>query len=180
MRLFVALPLPGAVTGALQDLQDALGQGRPVPAENMHLTLAFLDEQTPLVAEAVHEELEGIARAGFVLRLRGLGTFGAAAPTVVFAGVEPCEALTGLRDAVHRAARAAGVTLPRERFRPHVTLARFGKGRAGPMPDRLARFMEAHATFAPEPFAVTRFGLYRSHLARDGATHDLLADYPLG
>jgi 2'-5' RNA ligase len=45
MRVFVAIDLPDEVRRELETLQNALPVGRPVPAENLHLTLSFLGDQ---------------------------------------------------------------------------------------------------------------------------------------
>ena len=52
-------------------------------------------------------------------------------PAVLWAGVAPQPGLGVLRDRVRGAVRRAGVDLPRERFRPHVTLARLRNARVG-------------------------------------------------
>ena len=51
MRAFLALDLPQETRDALIRVQADLPVGRPVPCENLHLTLAFLDEQ-PHYADA--------------------------------------------------------------------------------------------------------------------------------
>ena len=45
MRAFIALPVSGAALDGIARLQQHLPEGRPLPEENLHLTLAFLDEQ---------------------------------------------------------------------------------------------------------------------------------------
>ena len=70
IRSFIALPLPEAVRDALSDLQDDLQVGRPVPHENFHITIAYLDKQTPQTLERVHEVLDQIVHTyarGYVM-----------------------------------------------------------------------------------------------------------------
>jgi len=83
-----------------------------------------------------------------------------------------------LRKKVRAAARGAGIDLPRERFRPHVTLARFSRSKPVDM-GRLTAFLGAYGGFRAGPFAVDRFCLYRSTLTPEGPVYDVLADYPL-
>ena len=60
MRLFVAIAMPEETVRAIGPLQEAIPFGRIVPEENLHLTLAFLDERRSEEAEALHEALEGV------------------------------------------------------------------------------------------------------------------------
>ena len=57
MRAFLALPLPDQVCATLEDLQLSLPFEKLVPSENLHLTLAFLDEQPVAQLEEVHAVL---------------------------------------------------------------------------------------------------------------------------
>ena len=135
MRAFVGLPLPDDALDALERLQEDIPVGRIVPAENLHLTLAFLDEQPEHALHQLHRELEQIEATPFSLYIRGLDLFGGGKPRILFAAVEPDPALSRLRGQVRRAAERAEMDLSRERFRPHITLARFGRD----MPEHQAR-----------------------------------------
>lgn len=179
MRLFVAIDLPEAVQDQLAQLQGDLGVGRIVPVENLHITLAFLDDQDAPTATALHQALADIQLPGFDLRIAGVDVFDRRAPKLVFAGVEKSAPLVALRDKVRSAAQAADIDLRRERFRPHVTLARFRKEMPVQDLDRLGLFLETHGDLSMPAFAVEGFALYRSILREDGAIHDKLADYPL-
>lgn len=179
MRLFVAIALPDAVRDRLERLQSDLGAGRLVPPENMHVTLAFLDQQELPVAEALHDRLSDIDLPAFDMRISGVDVFDRRAPRLVFAGVERDAPLVALREKVRVAAHEAGIELRRERFRPHVTLGRFRHKMQAQERDRLGSFLEAHGNFALPPFRVDGFGLYRSTLGHDGPIYDLLAGYPL-
>jgi len=178
MRTFLALDLPDAQQDALEDLADAVPVGRAVPAENLHLTLAFLDDQPDEVLEALHGKLQGLDFAPVPLVFDGLGSFGGTAPRVLFAGVAANPALSALHGKVLSACRAAGLDLPRRRFRPHVTLARLPpqlrpEGRA-----RLERFVAAHAALHLPAGVSGGITLFRSTLHPGGAIHEELASYP--
>lgn len=179
MRAFVGIPLGPATVAALLRVQARLPVGRPVPEDNLHLTLAFLDEQPEAALEALHVEMEALRHPGFDLRFSGYDSFGGDRPRLVYAAVAPDPALAGLHRAVLRAARAAGIVLAERRFRPHVTLARFGAGLRGDGVARLAGFL-AHAPDVPIPDSPARaVTLWQSTLRPDGARHDPLAHYPL-
>ncbi|AVO39011.1 RNA 2',3'-cyclic phosphodiesterase [Pukyongiella litopenaei] len=176
MRAFVAIPVPDAVAASLAALQARLPGGRRVPRENLHLTLAFLDDQPEPALEELHGELGDLGAAAFDLTLAGLGVFGGDRPRLLYADIAPNTALSDLHRAVMGAARRAGMQLPRRRFHPHVTLARFGAGDAA----GLGGFIAAHGATPLPGFRATGFGLYRSILRPDGAVHDMLAGYNLG
>lgn len=175
MRAFVAIPVPDAVAVSLAVLQARLPCGRRVPRENLHLTLAFLDDQPEPALEELHGELEDLRAAGFDLTLAGLGVFGGDRPRALYADVVPNPALADLQRAITGAVRRAGMQSPRRRFHPHVTLARFRAGDAA----GLAEFIAEHGTTSLPGFRATDFCLYRSTLRPDGAVHDMLARYDL-
>jgi len=179
MRIFVALPLPEEAIHALEHLQEALDLGRPVAAENLHVTLAFLGDQDLPTATAVDAELSEITAPALTLDLSGLDVVSSRQPRLVHAAVSPDPALKALREKVRVAARRAGVDLPRERFRPHVTLARFPRDLPRHRLDRLGRFLEGHGDFRLPGLEITQFVLYRSHLSNEGADYEPLAEYPL-
>ncbi len=180
MRAFVVIDLPEDVTDALSDLTSALPVGKAVPDDNLHLTLVFLGEQAEDLLEQLHHGLESIKIPAFDLQFDGLGTFGGEATKILFARIANNPALTELHRQVRRAAHHAGITLPRERYKPHVTLARFGRGGQWRDAERLEGFIAQHAQVGLPPFPVTGFSLFQSTLHRDGAIHEQLAGYGFG
>lgn len=179
IRAFVAVPLPDRVRDTLEAAQAGLPAGRPVPPENMHLTLVFLGEHPEPVIEDVHLALEDLRAPGFDLSIAGIGVFGGAVPRIFYADVAPEPALTHLRRKVARAAREGGVTPEGGRYTPHVTLARFPRDITGEDLQAVQAFLGRRTGLAAGPFAVEEFGLYRSHLGRNGPIYEELAHYPL-
>lgn len=177
IRAFVALPLPDALRDRLEDLALDLDEGRPTAWENFHITLAFLGERRPELLEDVAVELEGLHERAPLVTLRGTGAFGGERPRSAHAEVAPEPSLAALRDAVRRACRRGGLDLPRERFTPHVTLARFStRAPAGP---RLPAWLARHAGFSAAPFAPEAAILYRSDLGPNGPIYRELLEIPL-
>ncbi|OWU84490.1 hypothetical protein ATO6_12450 [Oceanicola sp. 22II-s10i] len=179
MRLFIAIDPPDPVRDALEDVQDHLRAGRLMDPETFHLTLAFLGETDETVAEDLHSELETLIAPAFDLTLSGLGTFGSDWPAVLWAGVADPGPVTDLHRAIRARVRMAGIELPRERFRPHVTLARFRKRPQPGEADALVQFLRAHAAFRSPSFTVDSFVLYHSTRTPEGPLHEELARYPL-
>ena len=118
--------------------------------------------------------------AAFDLRIAGVGTFGGRLPKVLWAGVAECPELAALHGRVRAACVRAGVALRRERFRPHVTLARLGQHVPAGELERVAGFLAHHARFEAPVFRVEEVVLFESVLHPEGAEHRVLEGYPLG
>ena len=177
MRLFAAIPLDSALQRELMLVQAGLALPRPVPAEMLHLTLAFMGEVDMETAEELDRRLSAIRASPFTLELRGAGMFGGPRPRSVHAGVPPDPALTSLQGKVTRAVRAAGIAPAHKRFIPHVTLGRIKPGEV--TAPALERAVAGRANVLWGRQDVRAFILYRSHPGRAGARHEALAEYPL-
>lgn len=179
MRAFVGLILPDAALDALERVQGALSVGRQVPEENMHLTLAFLDDQPEATLHALHQALSDIPALPVPLMFQGLETYGGRHPRGLAAAAQKTPELSALRDKVRQACRLAEIDLPRERFRPHVTLARFPRHLEAGQEQKIARFLAGAAGFRLDCLTAS-MALFQSTLSPDGARYDVLAEYPLG
>jgi len=139
LRLFFALWPDAASVAALGPwIDEAHAQcgGRPMRADTLHLTLAFLGRATPAQAQ----RLAALTRADRIepgeLALRHYGTFPRIG--IVWAGPEPeapgTRALHRLHDHLWSRLDAEGWPRPDSPFRPHVTLLRKADGGALPQP----------------------------------------------
>lgn len=174
MRIFVALDLPNALTGALSALQDALMVGRTVPEDDMHLTLAFVPHVSPPQLDDLALELEMLMPPPLALTVTGLDIFGSERPRSLHALVVPDAPLMALQSKVATLIRRGRVPLPHRRFVPHVTLARFPSTMPPDDHARLGRFLAAHAAFSHAPQIPTALTLYQSVLTGDGPRYDAL------
>lgn len=122
MRLFIAIRPGEEMLAALTGLQDALMRrglrGSFTPAENLHLTLAFIGEWPD--PDAVLDAMEAAAFSPFSLRLEGIGQFGG----LWWAGLGGSEELNALARRLRRALAEAGIPFDRKKFTPHITLVR--------------------------------------------------------
>jgi 2'-5' RNA ligase len=186
MRLFVAIALPELVKQHLALLGGAGGGpgaaaggmfgARWADPANMHVTLRFIGEADRPLAEDVHAALATLRAPAFEIRLAGMGTFGSDRKIrQLWVGVEKTEPLMRLQGKIEQALIRLGLAPDGRKYLPHVLLARF-KGDPGP---RLGPYLEANNAFSIPPFRVEDFTLFESHLNRDGASYEPLADYPL-
>lgn len=178
MRAFVALDLPDRMLLPLTRLQAGLGVGRAVPEENLHLTLAFLGDVTETTLQEIAETLDGAHLPGVTMALSGLTLFGGRRPAVLAVAATGA-GLAPLHAKVMRIAREAGVDLRRERFRPHVTIARFPREMGTKDQARLGEFLSLNGAFALPPEPALSVTLTRSHLTQEGAQYEPLASFPL-
>ncbi|MEP4037655.1 RNA 2',3'-cyclic phosphodiesterase [Pseudophaeobacter sp.] len=179
MRCFLGLSPPDVVLDLLERLQDEIPVGRLVPSENLHITLSFLDDQPEHLLEALHQELVMVQASPLQLELRGLGVMGGKSPKVLCADVTPNEALTQLHRRLRSVIQASGIELPRARFRPHVTLARFGPRLRPEQLQKIEQVLQHFGGFASPAFTVDQITLFQSTLLPDGARYEALAEYPL-
>ncbi|GIT92819.1 RNA 2',3'-cyclic phosphodiesterase [Jannaschia pagri] len=178
MRAFVGLPVPEAWVDPLMRVQSRLPGGRAVDADDLHITLAFLDDQPPQRLEALHDLLDARALGGVPLRPLAFAPLGQGRPRAVVLDLATDPPLATLREGVRQDVRRAGIDLPRERFRPHVTLLRYG-GTARADTERLAgTLLRVGAPDLP-PAEAHRLTLWSSLLTPQGPIYEPLAEYPL-
>jgi len=176
IRLFVAIDLPDEIRLRLAALCAGVPGAKWVRAENLHLTLRFIGEVDEAMAADIDESLARIRAPGFALMVTDLGHFGSRGRArVLWAGIETSPALRHLHDKIEAALVRTGLEPEGRKFTPHITLARLKDARL----PRISAFLAGNGPFRAGPFAVDRFRLYSSHLARDGAIHTVEADYEL-
>lgn len=175
-RLFFALWPPPALAAALHALAgqcSALGGGRAMRVDTLHLTLVFLGEVSPArlpslraLAATVAGEWQKAQAAAVTLHLDRLGYWPVSG--IVHAGMQnPDPALMALADALGEGCRQLGVGLERRRFVPHVTLCRSAKN----APDAV--------NFTLFDWPLAEFRLVRSRPSSAGADYEILDRWPL-
>ena len=153
-------------------VQAGIVGGRRVQRENLHRTLAFLDEQPVEALQDLDAELQGLRAVPVRLQFAPLAMLGGHPPKALALDVVPHDTLTTLHNAVQGSIRRAGITLRRDRFRPHVTLTRFRRGDAASGVPEFAADDITHEAI--------QIGLFQSTLRPAGARYEALATYPLG
>lgn len=125
-RLFVALwPSVELRNAIVQDSQEIVGGagGRPIPAENVHITLAFLGAVPESRLKDILVGLRETKSPTVDLTLDRLAWWRRQRLLCLEPTVLP-EALSQSVDGLHAVLRERGFALERRSFRPHVTLAR--------------------------------------------------------
>ena len=121
MRLFIALEPSVELREGLAVLQDRLRAagvgGRYLEPSNLHMTLAFIG----MWPEEITALLPPVQQP-FPITLSHLGLFPQA--DILWAGVEPSDALDSLAGRVRHILSEAGIPFDRKGFNPHITLIR--------------------------------------------------------
>ncbi|GAB6052382.1 RNA 2',3'-cyclic phosphodiesterase [Magnetospira thiophila] len=176
LRLFVGIPFPISVQESLARLCHGVPGVRWVQPQSFHLTLRFIGEVDGDLAEDLDAALSGIYAPRFPMVLSGVGCFDKRDKVKsLWAGTDKSSPLLHLFSKVESAVVRTGLPPEPRKFKPHVTLARSKNLTL----DQAASYLESHAQFLSEVFEVSRFTLFRSHLSREGAFYEPLAEYPL-
>jgi 2'-5' RNA ligase len=174
LRLFAALPIPAEIGEGLAARQHGIAGARWRPLPAFHITLRFFGEVREDVAADLDDELAGVSGAPLDLVLQGAGAFGEGEDIhAVWAGVDENAGLRALAKRCEAAARRAGLKPEPRAYRPHVTLAYLKR----PDPLEVAAWIQANNLLRSPPFRLDRFGLYSSHLGRNGSIYQLEREY---
>ena len=183
MRSFIAINLPAAVKAEIGEIVARLRNAGPparwVPADNLHVTVKFLDE---ISEDQVKPLLGAITAASgqthpFELHLGGFGFFPNERKSRVFwVGIETgFDTLKNLARSIDHETIPLGFEPEKRAFSAHITLARFrDPGPAGDLAVAAAR-LDYHS----EPIHVAGVELMRSVLSPKGATYSVLGSVPL-
>ena len=177
IRLFVSLDPPVEARRRAAEWGRAVARAerglRPVRADAIHLTLAFLGTLPAGQVEVLDEAIERVGRTAPELETGGPLWLPRRRPRALALEVrEPTGGLESLRaNLVAEIGRASGWKPDRPGFLPHLTVARAGRG-FRPSPGRL----EPAPPLRFRPQAIT---LYRSHLEPEGARYESLFSLPL-
>ena len=122
MRLFIAIRLSDEMKKALvtcmHDLKKQGIEGNYVPAQNLHMTLAFLGEYDD--PSKVKEVIRKVPLPEFRLALSEKGNVG----NILWAGVKGNQKLKTYVKDLRAALAAEGIPFDKEKFVPHITLIR--------------------------------------------------------
>jgi len=186
MRAFVAVVPPAVVVehlDAFLEVRRGAAAYRWAPAEQLHVTLAFLADVPDRKLDDLVEWLgRGAARrTGFATAVAGGGAFpNAARARVLWAGLDLDEygrtELARMATGARAAANRAGVPADGQRFRPHLTVARLGH------PDEVTSWVRLLDTYRGPTWTVDHLTLVASYLGegpRGRPRHQVVQEFAL-
>jgi 2'-5' RNA ligase len=176
IRLFIAIDIPEAIRMEVEGMGRLIPDTRPVPEDQLHLTLKFIGEVEGSRFLDIQDALKEIFLPKFSIALKGVGTFPPrGVPRILWVGVEPVERTIPLRNAIERSLAVINIPRDKKKFTPHLTLARL---KNCPI-HHLQEFLAGNAFFESSEFSVENFHLYSSKLTQKGALHTHERSYPL-
>ena len=170
-RLFVALPLPGAVRRQLEGVRDASEGVAWIASANLHLTMRFLGEVPDDRMSSLEATLARVRVEPFILPVEGAGVFPPRRPPrALWVGTGRSHPrLFQLRQRIDDALLTTGLAVDMRSFHAHITVGRL----QGSDSSVAWEWLEAHEGFVAAPFRVDGFGLYRSERAPGGSVYSL-------
>jgi len=168
-RLFFALWPSSALRRKLADENAALvlsSGGKPTSSANLHVTLVFVGEQPAQRLDAILAAGAAVSAPAFTLSFDRAESWSRSKVLVLPATHTPA-GLATLIDRLHISLLERQVELPREEYRPHVTLAR--------------QVSRTWLTRPIEPFQwhAREFVLAESTAGADGPRYEVLARWRL-
>ncbi len=157
------------IMGCFRQSIFASQAGRPVTAENLHLTLHYMGQlELPVIAE-LQQAAAQIEQPAFSLRLDRFGSFPAAGVLWLGCAQTPA-ALDHLHQSLANQLLAAGIEPERRAFQPHISLMRHYKQ---------VLTAEQSLLVLPVDWGVSQFALLESVSSKQGVYYQPLAVYPL-
>ena len=179
MRCFIAIELPESVRSSLDELSARLRRSAVraswVRPENMHVTLRFLGEISEERAGEVVRLLEDSCAntVSFRVTLQGTGAFpNMKTPNVIWAGIRPNDAILEVQRITENVAERVGCSKEKNRFHPHVTLARIKDPRNA---SGLQRYLAAEKDWEGGEVYVEHIAVFQSELTPKGPIYTRLA-----
>jgi 2'-5' RNA ligase len=187
LRAFIAVEIPPdiqeAVYNATASLQKRIGSAvRWVPVKNVHLTLKFLGDVSPLNVEMLSQVLRAEAELCpcFDLRLHWLGSFpNLKRPRVIYIGIQAHPILEGLQRGIEFASRKLGYESEERGFSPHLTIGRVRQNANTAEQQTIRRALEETRIDSLGTARVDSVHLYRSDLKPAGSVYTRLYSAPL-
>jgi 2'-5' RNA ligase len=183
MRLFIAVDLPDDVREVLRSGLGHLKRDQPparwVRPEGMHITLKFLGEQAPELADRLDGDVSGALAvlSPVTVRLGGGGFFPHdRRPRVAWVGGEAA-GLDAWARAVEDAAAGLGVEREARLFSLHLTLARLERPWGA---QAVQHFLVQVKKWRFPEFVAREVVLFQSELRPSGAVYTALRRWPVG
>ena len=188
LRTFIAADIPPSIQKSIQvqvdNLRKFIGDSsvRWVPVNNIHLTLKFLGDTSPSNLDMLKQALRAQTNSytGMDITISGLGSFPSSKRArVLLVRIQAPAALEALQREIDSACAKIGYKPETRPFSPHLTI---GRVRRGISPSDQTKIQRALSEVKIDSLGTTRVDyihLYKSELARTGATYTKLFSAPL-
>lgn len=181
IRSFIAFDMENEqvlsrLTAAQKLLQETGADLKFVAPQNIHVTVRFLGDISPIMVDKIHEALKNVKFSPFSIQLCGLGVFPSLNyPRVVWAGMtEGVEELKSIFSQLEPQIRALGFAADAYGFSPHLTIARV---RSGDNKQLLAEFVTKKSDYDFGTIKANCLRLKRSQLSPKGQTYSTLREF---
>jgi 2'-5' RNA ligase len=188
LRSFIAVEIPAEIQNALARSTAPLQKDLPKPLirwvapQNVHLTLKFLGDVSPVNLERLAEALkvEALNHEAFTISVGGLGAF----PTprqarVIWVGLQAPVALMALLRGVEAVAARLGYASEVRPFSPHLTIGRVGQSVSGKDLQRIRTALQGSTVGALGTLRVDALHIFKSDLQPGGPVYAHLYTLPL-
>ncbi len=184
IRSFTAIELPPVLKDEIGryivDLKKIQRGIKWVKAENLHITLKFIGEQSPALTADITDALGTIDFniGKFTVTVAETGAFpNKRRPRVIWLGLSanPENALTDLQASIEKKLETIGIEREKRPFSAHLTI---GRVKFGENFGRIWQYIEKYP-FPPFSFEVDSFAHIKSLLQKHGAQYTVLKKYSL-
>ena len=181
IRSFIAFDIDNElVLSRLANAQKLLKETgadlRFVEPKNIHVTMRFLGDISPIMVDKIYEAMKNVKFTPFNIQLRGLGVFpGLNYPRVVWAGmIDGVETLKSIFMQLEPQLRMLGFAADAYGFSPHLTIARV---RSGVNKQYLAELITKKADYEFGMIKADCLRLKRSELSPKGPIYSTLREF---
>ena len=188
LRSFIAVEIPADIHRAIMRSMASMQRALPKPlirwveSQNIHLTLKFLGDVSPVNLDQLTDALkvELASHASFNISVGGLGAFpNSHRPRIIWVGLEAPIALTTLHRTVDTIAGRMGYVPEEYPFSPHLTIGRVGQGVTSADLLRIRAAFDATTVGNLGEVHVESVHIFKSDLQPGGSVYTHLYTLPL-
>jgi 2'-5' RNA ligase len=181
IRSFLAFDIESdTVLNKLVTMQNLIVQKgadvKLVKPQNIHITIRFLGNITPAMAEKIFDEMKKLQFTPFTVQIKGLGAFpNPNYSRVIWAGITAgADQLKSVFSQLEPRLRGLGFTPDSKGFSPHLTIARVRSGRNK---QQLAKFITENANYEFGTVNARCIRLKKSDLTPRGPVYSTLKEF---
>ncbi|MDD9908310.1 MAG: RNA 2',3'-cyclic phosphodiesterase [Ahrensia sp.] len=167
-RLFTGLEVPAILRTRLSFLQSGLDGVRWVEPGDFHITLRFIGDVSPRMADDICEALSGRDWTAPNIAPGELKAFGGSKPSSICVSISDDKKLQRLAASQERLMQCLGLPADSRKFKPHITLARC---RGSAKSEQVARYLAQNGGFSAPVFEPSRFVLYSARESSGGGPY---------